>query len=116
MRQGGEIYHFPPVDCNDPHWSKDPVTGVLQWTSCYVLREDWGYNTFYRTGIQFQKHLDREVRFLDLRSGTNYINNRTAQFTRPAIYDFVNASRSSKAAEVRRRALLADAQCTRWGV
>ena len=29
MRQGAEVFHFPEVDDNDPHWKADQQTGVL---------------------------------------------------------------------------------------
>ena len=101
---------FPTVDSHDPQWYKDPVSGDLRWTSCFVLREDWGGNTFYRSGIQFQKHLNREVRMLDLKPGRNYVNNKTAKINRTADYHFVNGSRSSKIADIRRRAQSTDAR------
>ena len=102
MRQGADIYRFPEPDVNDPHCVADKVRGVLTWSSKYILREYYGFSTFYRSGIQFQKHQNLAIRFLDLRRGVNDVGPRTAHINRVVPHSFVNTSKSSRAAETRR--------------
>ena len=125
MRQGADILNYPDPDSNDPHWKVNQVTGELTWSSKYILREDWRQDVevqttsrFYRSGIQFQKHQNRDVRFLDLQ--TSRVRSQgisTCHINRTVPYRFVNWSRSSNAAEGRRedrRSNVATARGSSW--
>ena len=69
LRQGADVFHCPSPDQNDPQWWRN-AEGQWVWRSQWILREDWDTTKFYPSGVVFQKHLDRDIRILDLATST----------------------------------------------
>ena len=68
LRMDADIFDCSTPDSDDPQWARDKEHN-LTWTQCFITREDWYDQRFYRSSDIFQKHNNRQPRLLDIHTG-----------------------------------------------